>query len=74
LQKAVVCTGSRLKAGMTKDNPGMTKDNAGMTKNKAGMTKDNPGVTKNKAGMTTLTMEFGHLQTSQGWIKKLYFL
>ena len=52
---------------MTKDNPGMTKDNAGMTKNKAGMTK-------NKAGMTTLTMEFGHLQTSQGWIKKLYFL
>ncbi len=52
----------------------MTKDNAGMTKNKAGMTKDNPGVTKNKAGMTTLTMEFGHLQTSQGWIKKLYFL
>jgi hypothetical protein len=67
LQKAVVRTGSRLKAGMTKDNPGMTKDNAGMTKNKAGMTK-------NKAGMTTLTMEFGHLQTSQGWIKKLYFL
>jgi hypothetical protein len=60
LQKALVRTGSRLKAGMTKDNPGMTKDNAGMT--------------KNKAGMTTLTMEFGHLQTSQGWIKKLYFL
>jgi hypothetical protein len=60
LQKALVRTGSRLKAGMTKDNPGMTKNKAGMT--------------KNKAGMTTLTMEFGHLQTSQGWIKKLYFL
>jgi len=60
LQNAVVRTGSRLKAGMTQNNAEMTQNQVGMS--------------KNKAGMTTLTMEFGHLQTSQGRIKKLYFL
>ncbi len=36
LQTPVACSGSRLKAGMTKPKAGMTKPKAGMTKPRSG--------------------------------------
>ena len=55
---------------MTKTKAGMTKTKAGMTKDKAGMTKTKAGMTKDKARVTKQTVQFEHLQTSQGQINR----
>jgi hypothetical protein len=47
-----MCSGSRLKGGMTKFKAVMTKPKAVMTKPKAVMTKPKVGMTKPKVGMT----------------------